>query len=113
LAELPALSHQLGIPPYAAPDQGSPLLVIARSDARQLSAITTWGKLDQLAYGMAQGIVQEAKEHQRTREQLRAVLAEVDPVDAGLGDHVRKLLGGSDRGASRRIGPAGRSSEGS
>jgi hypothetical protein len=104
LEELPALSHQLGIPPYAAPDRGSPLFVIARSDARQLSAVTTWDKSRQLAYAMAQGIVQEAKEHKRTPEQLQASLAVVDPVDAGLGDELRKLLGGQDKAGSHRAG---------
>ncbi|MGO9463853.1 MAG: hypothetical protein ACLQIB_12520 [Isosphaeraceae bacterium] len=107
LEELPALSHQLGIPPYAAPDRGSPLFVIARSDARQLSAVTSWDKSDQLAYAMAQGIVQEAKEHERTPEQLRALLAVVDPVDAGLGDQVRKLLRGPDNAGSHRAGQVG------
>jgi hypothetical protein len=107
LEELPALSHQLGIPPYAAPDRGSPLFVIARSDARQLSAVTTWDKSNQLAYAMAQGIVQEAKEHERTPEQLRALLDVIDPVDAGLGDQVRKLLGGPDKAGSHRAGPVG------
>jgi hypothetical protein len=107
LEELPALSHQLGIPPYAAPDSGSPLFVIARSDARQLSAVTTWDKAHELAYAMAQGIVQEAKEHRRTPEQLRALLAVVDPVDAELGDQVRKLLGGPDKAGSHRAGQVG------
>jgi hypothetical protein len=102
LDELPALSHQLGVQPYAAPDPGSPLLVVARSDARQLSAVTTWNKPDDLAYAMAQGIVQEAKEHGRTREQLRMLLAEVGPVDEGLKGQVRKLLAESDRGAPLR-----------
>ena len=107
LEELPALSHQLGIAPYAAPDRGSPLFVIARSDARQLSAVTTWNKSDQLAYAMAQGIVQEAKEHERTPEQLRELLAVVDPVDAELGDQVRKLLRGPANAGSHRAGQVG------
>jgi hypothetical protein len=107
LEELPALSHQLGIPPYAAPDPGSPLFIIARSDARQLSGVTTWDKPRELAYAMAQGIVQEAKEHQRTPDQLRASLAVVEPVDAGLGDQVRKLLGGPDKAGSHRASRVG------
>ena len=45
LSELPAFSRRLGVSPYAAPDQGSPLFVIARSNARQLSAVTTWDKI--------------------------------------------------------------------
>ena len=112
LAELPGLSHQLGVQPYAAPDQGSPLLVIARSDARQLSAVTTWNKTKDLAYAMAQGIVQEAKEHGRTREQLCTLLAEVGPIDEGLEDQVRRLMGESDRDAHRRGGGRPRSREG-
>jgi hypothetical protein len=112
LAELPALSHQLGVQPYAAPDQGSPLLVVARSDARQLSAVTTWNKTDDLAYAMAQGIVQEAKEHVRTREQLRTLLAEVGPIDEGLGDQVRKLMAESAHDAPRRAGVGLRLREG-
>jgi hypothetical protein len=107
LEELPALSHQLGIPPYAAPEPGSPLFVVARSDARQLSAVTTWGKSQELAYAMAQGIVQEAKEHARTPEQLRALLAVVDPVDGGLGDEVRKLMSSPEQAGSHRAGQAG------
>jgi hypothetical protein len=108
LEELPALSHQLGIPPYAAPDHGLPLFVITRSDARQLSAVTTWDKPDELAYAMAQGIVQEAKEHERTPEQLRAVLAVVEPVDAGLGKQVRSLMGGPGKArAPHRASQAG------
>ena len=107
LKELPALSRQLGIPPYAAPDRGSPLFVITRSDARQLSAVTTWDKPDELAYAMAQGIVQEAKEHRRTPEQLRALLAVVDAVDAGLGDQVRRLMGGPGKAGSHRASRVG------
>src|SRR5262249_50096483 len=106
------LSHQLGVQPYAAPDQGSPLLVIARSDARQLSAVTTWNKTHELAYAMAQGIVQEAKEHGRTREQLRTLLAEVGPIDEGLEDQVRRLMGESDHDPHRRGGVRPRSREG-
>jgi hypothetical protein len=113
LAELPALSHQLGVQPYAAPDPGTPLLVVARSDARQLSAVTTWNKPDDLAYAMAQGIVQEAKEHGRTREQLRTLLAEVGPIDEGLEDQVRRLMAGSDRDAPRRGGVGLRARQGS
>ena len=108
LAELPALSSQLGVQPYAAPDQGSPLFVIGRSDARQLNAVTTWAKTDDLAYAMAQGIVQEAKEHDRTPEQLRNLLAQVGQVDEGLGEQVLGLLPRSDQDAHRRANVASR-----
>jgi hypothetical protein len=99
--ELPALSRRLGVSQYAAPDQGSPLFVITRSNARQLAAVTTWDKTDDLAYAVAQGIIQEAKEHDRSDSQLRTLLAAVEPIDAGLSNQVRKLLSES----SRRSGP--------
>jgi hypothetical protein len=101
VSELAAFSRRLGVSPYAAPDQGSPLFVIARSNARQLSAVTTWDKSDDLAYALGQGIVQEAKEHARSSLQLRSVLAAVEPLDAGLSNQVRKLLAESVRRATR------------
>jgi hypothetical protein len=101
LSELAAFSHRLGVSPYAAPDQGSPLFVIARSNARQLSAVTTWDKTDELAYALAQGIVQEAKEHDRSRAQLWSLLAAVEPLDAGLSAQVQELLAASTRRAKR------------
>ncbi len=101
LSELPAFSRRLGVAPYAAPDQGSPLFVIARSNARQLSAVTTWDKTDDLVYALAQGIVQEAKEHDRSSGQLHSLLAAVEPIDAGLSGQVKKLMAGSSRRAPR------------
>ena len=92
VAELAAFSRRLGVSPYAAPDQGSPLFVIARSNARQLSAVTTWDKTNDLAYALAQGIVQEAKEHDRSSSQLRSALAAIEPLDVELSTQVRKLL---------------------
>jgi hypothetical protein len=106
LAELPALSQHLGIPPYAAPDQHSPLFVVARSDARQLSAVTTWNKTDELAYAMAQGLVQEAKEHDRKPEQLRDLIDEVRPVDDSLAAQVHQLLDGNVEDQPGSAGPA-------
>jgi hypothetical protein len=97
LSEMPALSRRLGVSPYAAPDQGSPLFVITRSTARQLNAVTTWDKTDDLAYALAQGMVQEAKEHDRSSSQLRALLAAIKPIDAGLCEQVKKLLAESIR----------------
>jgi hypothetical protein len=92
LEELAALSGQLGLPPYAAPDDGSPLFVIARSNGRQLGAVTTWGKPDDLAYAMAQGLVQEAKEHDRSAEQLRRLREQVGPIDEALARDVDRLI---------------------
>ena len=93
-------ASRLGVSPYAAPDQGSPLFVITRSTARQLNAVTTWDKTNDLAYALAQGMVQEAKEHDRSSGQLRhATLAAVEPIDAGLSGQVKKLLAASSRSA--------------
>lgn len=66
LRDVPALSSQLHLRPFAAPDSKVPLFVIARSDGRQLSAVTSWKRKDDLAYRLAQGLVQEAKERGRT-----------------------------------------------
>ncbi len=92
LKYLPAVSQRLGIRPYAAPDKASPLFVVARSNARQLTAVTTWQKTDELARALALGLVQEAKEQPRTGGQLRQLAAIVEPVDSQLGAQVRKLL---------------------
>ena len=105
LADLPAFSRRLGVPPYAAPDRGSPLFVIARSNARQLSAVTTWDKTADLAYSLAQGAVQEAKEHERSTSQLSSLLAAIKPVDAGLSAQVRVLLADSARREAQRVTP--------
>jgi hypothetical protein len=83
-------------------------LVIARSDARQLSAVTTWSKTGELAYAMAQGLVQEAKEHDRKPEQLRDLIDEVGLVDASLAAQVRQLLAGSDEDPPNSAGLARR-----
>lgn len=103
LNELPALSSQLSVPPYAAPDNGTPLFVIARSNARQLAAVTTWDKTADLSYAMAQGLVQEAKEHGRSPAQLRKLLDQVKPIDQDLGRAVLRLLAEA-RPASSRVG---------
>ncbi len=91
LNELPALSGQLKMPPYAAPDNGTPLFVIARSNGRQLAAVTTWDKTRDLTYAMAQGLVQEAKEHDRSPEQLKTLREQVGPIDPALGRDVARL----------------------
>lgn len=93
LNALPAASQRLGIRPFAAPDNSSPLFVVTRPNGRQLTAVTTWNKMDDLARGLALGLVQEAKEQPRTGEQLSQLLKLVGPVDARLAGDVRKLLG--------------------
>jgi hypothetical protein len=92
LNALPAASQRLGIRPYAAPDNSSPLLVVARPNARQLAAVTTWNKTDDLTHALALGLVQVAKEQPRTGEQLSRLLKLVGPVDSRLAGDVRKLL---------------------
>lgn len=100
LEALPAASQRLGIRPYAAPDKESPLFVVARPDARQLTAVSTWNRTDELTRALALGMVQGAKEQPRTSDQLSRLLALVQPIDAGLAGNVRRLLGESKSKAS-------------
>jgi hypothetical protein len=93
LNTLPAASQRLEIRPFAAPDNSSPLLVVTRPKGRQLSAVTTWNKTDELTRALALGLVQEAKERPRSGEQLSQLLKLVTRVDARLAGDVRKLLG--------------------
>jgi hypothetical protein len=89
---LPACSERLGIRPYAAPDTASPLFVVARPDGKQLAAVTTWNKSDELARIMAQGLVHVAKEEPRSPQQLTQLLSLVTPVDRRLADDVQHLI---------------------
>ncbi len=89
---LPACSERLGIRPFAAPDTASPLFVVARPNGKQLAAVTTWNKPDELARALALGLVQEAKEEPRSQQQLTQLLSLVTPVDRGLTDEVRRLI---------------------
>lgn len=97
---LPALSQHLGLRPYAAPGDGSPLFVIARSNGRQLSATATWANLHELVRQLAQGAVQEAKERPRTEAQLNQLLKLVEPVDDALAGQIRELS--AEAGKSKR-----------
>ncbi len=89
---LPALSQHLGVRPFAAPDGGAPLFVVTRSNGRQLGAVTTWDKLDELALLMGQGLLQEAKEHPRRKAQLARLRELLEPIDRTLSDQVKRLL---------------------
>lgn len=91
LKDLPALSSRLGMSPYAAPDSNTPLFVVARSNGKQLTAVTSWERADQLAHAMAEGIVQEAKEHDRSAQQLRTLVAQVGSIDWSLAMEVQLL----------------------
>src|SRR5262249_32102246 len=56
ISELAELSQSLNVRPFAAPDKGSPLFVVTRSDGRQLTAVTTWSQAGApLAEAMALG----------------------------------------------------------
>ena len=92
ISELPELSQSLKLRPFAAPDQQSPLFVVTRSDGRQLAAVTSWSKTDaRLETAMAQGLVQAAKEHPRSRRQLRRLQEVVGPIDRALAAQVGDL----------------------
>lgn len=89
---MPAVSQRLKLRPYAAPDKGSPLFVVARPDGRQLTAVTGWDKPGELAKALALGLVQEAKEQPRTAAQLTKLASLVESVDDRLAADVRRLL---------------------
>jgi hypothetical protein len=91
LNALPATSQRLGIRPFAAPDNSSPLFVVSRPNGRQLTAVTTWNKTEEITRALALGLVQEAKEQPRSNEQLAQLLKLVIPVDSRLAGDVRKL----------------------
>ncbi|HEU5117364.1 MAG TPA: hypothetical protein VFT74_12040, partial [Isosphaeraceae bacterium] len=90
--DLAELSHHLSIRPFAAPDQNLPLFVIARSDARQLTAVTSWSKPTELVDAMALGLVQEAKEHPRTKDQLIHLQQSIKTIDLNLAQEVAELI---------------------
>lgn len=90
--DLAELSHHLSVRPFSAPDRGMPLFVIARSDARQLTAVTTWSRQLDLIGAMALGLVQEAKEHPRTMAQLDRLRRMVEPIDPDLAQEVAELI---------------------
>jgi hypothetical protein len=106
LEQMPALSQHWGVRPFAAPDGGSPLFVIARSDGRQLSSVTTWDKLAELDYLLAQGTVQEAKEHPRSKSQLSQLAGLIEPIDSDLAGEARDLAREADDegGGAKRSG---------
>jgi hypothetical protein len=92
IEDLPDLSHHLSIRPFAAPDQRLPLFVVSRSDARQLTAVTSWSQQPALTEAMALGLVQEAKEHTRTPKQLDRLRQLVEPINKNLTRDVADLV---------------------
>lgn len=60
LRELPALSRELKVPPYSAPNSGTPLFVVTNSKGEQLQALTGWGHDEELVREMIKGLVVES-----------------------------------------------------
>lgn len=89
---MPAVSGRLGMRPFAAPDQSSRLLVVTRSDGRQLTSASGWNKTDSIKQMLAQGLVQEAKEHTRSSAQLKQLLPLAGQVDGNLRIDVERLI---------------------
>jgi hypothetical protein len=92
LSFLPACSQRLEMRPYAAPYQASPLFVVARPDGRQVAAVTSWNKPDELKKALATGLVQEAKEELRSKQQLQQLLTLITPVDRDLTVELRQMI---------------------
>jgi hypothetical protein len=92
MRELATLSAELQIRPLAAPDYKFPVFAVVRSDGRQISAVTSWARKDDLIFRLAQGLVQEAKERPRTREQLESLWELVTKIDADLASQVARLI---------------------
>lgn len=83
LKELPALSHQLERPPFEAPDRGTPLFVLARSDGEQVGAVTGWHNHEDLMNGLANSLIDYLGTQQTAITTLRRVqrlLGKIDPV---------------------------------
>jgi hypothetical protein len=89
---MPAVSGRLGIRPFAAQDQSSQLLVVTRSDGRQLTSVSGWNNADSIKQMLAMGLIQEAKEHSRSNAQLKQLLPLAGKIDGSLRDDVKRLI---------------------
>lgn len=89
---MPAVSQRVGMRPFAAPDQEKQLFVVTRSDGRQLASLTGWNQPDACRQMLALGLVQEAKEHVRTHEQLKHLLPLVEQAEPALKAQVERLM---------------------
>lgn len=92
MEEMPALSAELGVDPYVAPDGGSPLFVVAGQDGKQLDAMTGWHRDGELVRAMAAGIVEEARKQELTLPRLQALLKLVEPIDERMTLRVNGLI---------------------
>lgn len=92
LDELPALSRQVGVEPYRAPNNASPLFVITDSNGVQLNAVTGWNNDGMLTSAMAWGLVHQAKQQDLSMARLRTLLKLVRSIDDRLAGNVVQLI---------------------
>lgn len=92
LDELPALSSQVGVEPYRAPDSATPLFVVTDSNGMQQSAITGWHRENELMHAMAWGLVTQAGKQDLPMLQLRSLLKLVRTIDDRMTANVMSLI---------------------
>lgn len=74
LRELSAISQYLNVEPYEVPRNSSTLLIIARSDGRQVDVVTSWQERDRLTRALTQGLIAQAEHGDWTAGRLRTNL---------------------------------------
>lgn len=92
LDELPALSRLVGVEPYRAPNNTTPLFVIADSNGVQQNAVTGWHNDAALTHAMAWGLVHQAEQQELPMVQLRSLLKLVRSIDDRLAANVVQLI---------------------
>lgn len=91
LKELPALSHQLGRPPFEAPNRANPLFVFAQSDGEQVGATTGWNN-EQLMRGLANSLVGYLETQQNSVTRLRRFQRLLGKINPGYVEALRPLI---------------------
>jgi hypothetical protein len=91
LEEMPALSRRLQQPPFEVPNSARPLLVVTRSDGRQLAASTGWNSARQLTCALAAGLVDNYQRQPPSLAEMRYVTRIVDRVDRSLAESLREM----------------------
>jgi len=92
LKELPALSHRLDRPPFAAPDRGTPLFVLARSDGEQTGVVTGWHSQQYLMNGLASSMIEYLAKQQNSLVRLRRVQRLLGKLDRSYIEAVKPLI---------------------
>jgi hypothetical protein len=90
--ELPALSEHLGIEPYSASSSGSTLLVVTKSDGRQVDSLSGWPSRSRLSRVLMRGLIDQAKETEASPAELRQLLQVARNIDDAVTLQVRDLL---------------------